>query len=47
VRVNGRLSLAQFEKLLVLFNRFEGLNGIHDRRANELLRRIVDRLDRG
>ena len=27
VRVNGRLSLAHFEKLLVLFNRFEGLNG--------------------
>jgi len=41
VRVNGRLTLAHLEKLLVLFNRFEGLNGIHDRRANELLRAIV------
>jgi hypothetical protein len=41
VRVNGRLTLAQLEKLLVLFNRFEGLNGIHDRRANELLQAIV------
>src|SRR5262245_13179351 len=41
VRVDGRLTLAQLEKLLVLFNRFEGLNGIHDRRANELLSAIV------
>jgi hypothetical protein len=44
VRVNGRLSVAHLEKLLVLFPRFEGLNGIHDRRANELLRAIVSRL---
>ncbi len=41
VRVNGRLTLAHLEKLLVLFDRFEGLNGIHDRRANELLQAIV------
>src|SRR5262249_22263380 len=47
VRVNGRLSLTQLEKLLVLFNRFEGLNGLHARRANELLPQIVERLDRG
>ena len=39
-RVNDRLTLAQVEKLLVLFNRFEALNGIHDRRANDLVRKI-------
>jgi glycosyltransferase involved in cell wall biosynthesis len=40
-RVNDRLTLAQFEKLIVLFNRFEGRNGIHDRRLNELACAIV------
>ena len=43
-RVNDMLTLAQVEKLLVLFNRFEGLNGIHDRRANALVRRIFGSL---
>lgn len=43
-RVNDRLTLAQVEKLLVLFNRFEALNGIHDRRANGLVRRIFGSL---
>ncbi len=43
-RVNDRLTLDQFEKLLVLFNRFEALNGIHDRRANALVRRIFGSL---
>jgi hypothetical protein len=43
-RVNDRLTLDQVEKLLVLFNRFEALNGIHDRRANGLVRRIFGAL---
>jgi hypothetical protein len=43
-RVNDRLTLDQLEKLLVLFNRFEGINGIHDRRANNLVRRIFGAL---
>src|SRR5262249_7456326 len=43
-RVNDRLSLAQLEKLLVLFNRFEALNGMHEQRANELVRRIFGAL---
>src|SRR4029079_14018218 len=46
VRVNDRLPLDQFEKLLVLFPRFEGLNGIHDRSQNERIRAILQRLDR-
>jgi glycosyltransferase involved in cell wall biosynthesis len=45
-RVNDMLTLAQVEKLLVLFNRFEALNGIHDRRANDLVRRIFGSLTR-
>lgn len=43
-RVNDRLTLSHLEKLLVLFNRFEALNGIHDRRGNELVRRILGSL---
>jgi glycosyltransferase involved in cell wall biosynthesis len=43
-RVNDRLTLDQLEKLVVLFNRFEALNGIHDRRANALVRRIFGSL---
>ena len=45
-RVNDRLTLAQVEKLLVLFNRFEALNGMHERRANELVRLILGALTR-
>ncbi|MBV8199994.1 MAG: glycosyltransferase family 1 protein, partial [Acidobacteria bacterium] len=45
-RVNDMLTLDQVEKLLVLFNRFEALNGIHDRRANDLVRRIFGGLTR-
>src|SRR5260370_3734068 len=44
--VNDLFPLAQVEKLLVLFNRFEALNGIHDRRANDLVRRIFGSLTR-
>lgn len=45
-RVNDRLTLAHVEKLLVLFNRFEALNGIHDRLANDLVRRVFGALGR-
>jgi hypothetical protein len=45
-RVNDRLTLHQVEKLLLLFDRFEALNGMHDRRANDLVRRIFGSLDR-
>jgi len=45
-RVNGRLTLDHFEKLVVLFDRFESLNGMHDRRANEVTRRILSSLTR-
>ena len=43
-RVNDRLTLDHVEKLLVLFDRFEALNGMHDRRANGLVRRIFGSL---
>lgn len=43
-RVNDRLTLGHLERLLVLFDRFEALNGIHDRRANDLVRRIFGSL---
>ena len=46
-RVNDMLTLDQLEKLLVLFNRFEALNGIHDRRANDLVQLIFGSLTRG
>jgi glycosyltransferase involved in cell wall biosynthesis len=46
-RVNDMLTLDHLEKLLVLFNRFEALNGIHDRGANDLARRICGSLTRG
>jgi glycosyltransferase involved in cell wall biosynthesis len=45
-RVNDMLTLDQLEKLLVLFNRFEALNGIHDRRANDLARVMLSSLTR-
>ncbi len=45
-RVNGRLTLDHFEKLVVLFDRFEALNGMHDRRTNEVARRILSSLTR-
>jgi glycosyltransferase involved in cell wall biosynthesis len=43
-RVNDMLTLDQLEKLMVLFNRFESLNGIHDRRANDLVRLVFGSL---
>lgn len=43
-RVNDRLTLEQFERLLVLFDRFETLNGMHDRHLNGMARRILSSL---
>lgn len=38
--VNDRLSVDHVEKLLLLFNRFEGINGARDPRASELVNAI-------
>ncbi len=43
-RVNDRLSLGHFEKLLVLFKRFEGRNGIHDGGSNRTVEAIAGAL---
>ena len=43
-RVNDRLTLEHFEKLLVLFKRFEGRNGIHDGRSNQAVEAIAAQL---
>jgi glycosyltransferase involved in cell wall biosynthesis len=43
-RVNGRLTVDQFERLLLLFPRFELINGSRDRRAADLLGTIIDNL---
>lgn len=44
-RVNERLTIGHVEKLLVLFNRFEAINGIHDTGEHALVRRIFSSLD--
>jgi len=43
-RVNGRLTIGQFERLLLLFPRFELINGSRDRRAADLLAAVLDNL---
>jgi glycosyltransferase involved in cell wall biosynthesis len=43
-RVNDRLTLDHFEKLLVLFKRFEGRNGIHDGGSNRTVEAIAGAL---
>ncbi|MGO9110809.1 MAG: glycosyltransferase [Thermoguttaceae bacterium] len=43
-RVNGRLTIDQFERLLLLFPRFELINGSRDRRATDLLGAILGNL---
>ncbi len=40
--VNDRLTVDQFEKLLVMFNRFERINGTRDPRAGEVVGAILD-----
>jgi len=44
-RVNDRLTVAHVEKLLVLFNRFEIINGSRDIRACAIARAIMEALD--
>jgi len=44
--INDRLTLDHFEKLLVLFNAFETMNGGRNRRGNELVSAILESLDR-
>ena len=43
-RVNGRLTIDQVERLLLLFPRFELINGSRDRRAADLLGAILNNL---
>ncbi|MBI1368322.1 MAG: glycosyltransferase [Planctomycetes bacterium] len=42
--VNDRLTLDQFEKLLVLFNRFELINGTRDPRATQVVEALLNQL---
>lgn len=42
--VNDRLTLAHFERLLLLFNVFETLNGGRNRRGNDIVRTILEHL---
>jgi glycosyltransferase involved in cell wall biosynthesis len=44
--VNDRLTVEQFEQLLVMFNRFEIINGTRDPRAGGLVKTILDNLTR-
>ena len=44
LRVNGRLTIEQFERLVLLFPRFELINGARDRRAADLLQAILGNL---
>ncbi len=40
-RVNDRLTVEHVEKLIVLFNRFEGINGTRDRRAAQIANQVL------
>ncbi len=44
-RVNDRLRISHFEKLLVLFNCFEGINGSRDPKGCAVARAILQNLD--
>ena len=46
-RVNHRLTPVHVEKLLLLFNRFEGLNGARERRASDLVNLVMRSLTPG
>lgn len=46
-RVNGKLTVEHVEKLLLLFNRFEGINGSRHPRAGELVYAIFRNLTPG
>ena len=43
-RVNSRVDVEHIEKVLLLFNRFEGINGTRDPRAAELVRAVFRNL---
>ncbi|MBM4095116.1 MAG: glycosyl transferase, partial [Planctomycetes bacterium] len=43
-RVNGRMTIDHVEKLLLMFDRFEEINGVRDRHAAELIRAIFRNL---
>ncbi|MDY7093366.1 MAG: glycosyltransferase [Acidobacteriota bacterium] len=43
-QVNDRLTVAHLEKLILLFQRFEGINGTRDPRACLVLRTVLDHL---
>ncbi len=43
-RVNGRLTIEHFEKLILLFERFEAINGSRDGRAAGLARVVLENL---
>lgn len=43
-RVNDKLTVEHFEKLLVMFNRFEGLNGSRYPRAGDLATVVIENL---
>lgn len=45
-RINDKLTVDLFEKLLVMFNRFEGINGSRDMRACEVSNAILTGLTR-
>jgi glycosyltransferase involved in cell wall biosynthesis len=42
--VNHHLTIDQFERLLLLFNRFEAINGTRDPRASKVVRAVLDSL---
>ncbi len=44
-RINDRLTVAHFEKLLVMFDRFETINGARNNRACAIARAIMESLD--
>jgi glycosyltransferase involved in cell wall biosynthesis/predicted metal-dependent phosphoesterase TrpH len=43
-RVNDRLGVEHFEKMLLLFNRFEGINGSRDQRACAMANAVFEHL---
>ena len=42
--INDRLTIAHFERLLLLFNVFESMNGGRNRRGNDMVRAVLDHL---
>ena len=42
--VNGQMTVGHFEKLLLLFNRFEAINGARDSRAGEIVSAVMENI---